>query len=91
MRDAICSRIRDHIIETWLNGDARGFDDDADLQKSGVLDSFTTLALASFLDESFHIQVDPIDINSETFRTVSTVSELVMAKLAAQRSAVSPA
>lgn len=87
MTDAIRSQIRAHIIETWLNGDARGFDDDADLQKNGVLDSFSTLALASFLDEAFHVQVDPIDINAETFRTVNTVSELVMAKLAAQRSA----
>lgn len=81
MKDGIRRRIRDHIVEQWLNGDARGFDDDADLQKSGVLDSFTTLALASYLDETFHVQIDPIDINSETFRTVNTVTDLVMDKL----------
>jgi len=89
MRDAIRSRIREHIIESWLNGDARGFDDDADLQKSGILDSFTTLSLASFLDEAFHVQVDPIDINTETFRTVSTVAELVLEKLAGKHAAAS--
>jgi acyl carrier protein len=85
MKDGIRKRIRDHIVESWLNGDARGFDDDADLQRSGVLDSFTTLALASFLDESFHVQIDPIDINTETFRTVNTVTDLVMDKLTAKQ------
>ena len=30
MKDGIRRRIRDHIVEQWLNGDARGFDDDAD-------------------------------------------------------------
>lgn len=85
MKDGIRKRIRDHIVESWLNGDARGFDDDADLQRSGVLDSFTTLALASFLDESFHVQIDPIDINTESFRTVNTVTDLVMDKLTAKQ------
>ncbi len=91
MRDAVSSRIRAHIVETWLNGDERGFDDDTDLQKTGVLDSFTTLALAAFLEEAFQVQVDPIDINAETFRTVNTVAELVMAKRAAQGAVASSA
>ncbi|MET0342473.1 MAG: acyl carrier protein [Polyangiales bacterium] len=90
MKDTIRTRIREHIVETWLNGDARGFDDDADLQRTGVLDSFTTLSLASFLDETFLVQLDPIDINTESFRTVNTVADLVLEKLAAKRAAAAP-
>jgi acyl carrier protein len=89
MRHSICTRIREHIVDAWLNGDARGFDDDADLQRTGILDSFTTLSLASFLDETFHIQVDPIDINTESFRTVNSVADLVLDKLAAKQVAAS--
>lgn len=81
MREQIKQRIREHIIEAWLNGDDRGFDDEADLQHTGVLDSFTTLALAAFLDETFGVQIEPIDINTETFRTVNTVTTLVLDKL----------
>lgn len=90
MKEGIRTRIRQHIVETWLNGDARGFDDDADLQRTGVLDSFTTLSLASFLDDTFLVQLDPIDINTESFRTVNSVAELVMEKLAAKHAAASP-
>jgi len=89
MRLGIQTRIRDHIVEAWLNGDARGFDDDADLQRTGILDSFTTLSLAAFLDETFHVQIDPIDINTESFRTVNTVATLVLEKLAAKQSGAS--
>ena len=90
MKEGIRTRIRQHIIETWLNGDARGFDDDADLQRTGVLDSFTTLSLAAFLDETFLVQIDPIDINTESFRTVNTVADLVLEKLAAKHAAAAP-
>jgi acyl carrier protein len=73
--------IREHIVSRWLNGDARGLDDETDLQQIGVLDSFSTLDLVSFLDETFHVQIDPSDINSETFRTISTIASLILEKL----------
>lgn len=73
--------IRRHIIDHWLNGDERGFDDATDLQQNGILDSFSTLALIAFLEERFGIQLDPPDTNAETFRTVDSLEQLVLAKL----------
>jgi acyl carrier protein len=77
--------IREHIVSTWLNGDSRGFDDDTDLQQAGILDSFSTLALVNFLDETFSVELDPADINAETFKSVSTVAQLVSEKLPARK------
>jgi acyl carrier protein len=73
--------IRQYIVNTWLSGDERGFDEGTDLQQSGILDSFSTLALVAFLDDAFKIQLDPPDINSVTFRSVSTIAQLVLDKL----------
>lgn len=86
MREAIQQQIRSHIVETWLDGDARGFGDDVDLVRAGVLDSFSMLALASYLDETFKIEVDPVDINAQTFHTVRTVADLVLEKLGTSES-----
>jgi acyl carrier protein len=72
--------IREFIVSSWLNGDQRGLKDDTDLQESGLLDSLTTLSLISFLEESFKIQLDPADINAETFRTVDAIVALVSEK-----------
>ncbi|HEY6879782.1 MAG TPA: hypothetical protein VI299_17260 [Polyangiales bacterium] len=81
MKDTVMTQIRGHIVEHWLNGDARGLDDDSDLQGAGVLDSFSTLALAAFLSDTYPIQLDPIDINGETFRSLNSLTELVLGKL----------
>jgi acyl carrier protein len=80
---SVKSSIHQQIVTTWLNGDDRGFDDDTDLQGTGILDSFSTLSLVAFIDETFKVQLDPVDINVETFKSVSTISELVETKLRA--------
>ena len=77
--------IHQQIVTTWLNGDDRGFDDDTDLQGTGILDSFSTLSLVAVIDETFKVQLDPVDINAETFKSVSTISELVETKLGATK------
>jgi acyl carrier protein len=77
------TNIREHIVGTWLNGDSRGFDDDTDLQSAGILDSFSTLELVAFLSDKFSVQLDPADINAETFKSVNTVAQLVSEKLPA--------
>ena len=78
------SLIREHIVVTWLNGDSRGFDDDTDLQETGILDSFSTLALVAFIDEQFGVALDPAEINAETFKSVHTIADLIGGKLSAK-------
>jgi acyl carrier protein len=85
MQDGVKAQVRDYIVSTWLNGDERGLDDQTDLQNVGVIDSFTTLALVSFLQDTFHIELDPADVNAETFRTVDTVARLVLEKVSPRR------
>jgi acyl carrier protein len=82
---SVKTSIHQQIVTTWLNGDDRGFDDDTDLQGTGILDSFSTLSLVAFIDETFKVQLDPVDINAETFKSVSTISELVETKLGATK------
>jgi acyl carrier protein len=76
------AEVRQFIVSSWLSGDERGFDEQTDLQQTGILDSFSTLALIAFLEDTFKIQLDPVDINSETFRTVNSITRLVLDKLA---------
>ena len=82
MEPRVKADIRQHIVSTWLSGDDRGFSEETDLQESGILDSFSTLALIAFLDRTFSIQLEPAEVNAQTFRSVSTIARLVMDKLA---------
>jgi acyl carrier protein len=85
MDSNVKSSIHEQIVTTWLNGDDRGFDDDTDLQGTGILDSFSTLSLVAFIDEAFRVQLDPVDITAETFKSVTTIAELVVTKLQAAK------
>jgi acyl carrier protein len=86
MDSNVKSSIHEQIVTTWLNGDERGFDDDTDLQGTGILDSFSTLSLVAFIDDTFKVQLDPVDINAETFKSVTTIAELVSHKLDGNKS-----
>lgn len=81
MEERVKTGINQYIVSTWLSGDKRGFDDDTDLQQAGILDSFSTLSLIGFLESTFKVQLEPADINAETFKSVNTVSKLVLGKL----------
>jgi acyl carrier protein len=85
MDSNVKSSIHEQIVTTWLNGDNRGFDDNTDLQGTGILDSFSTLSLVAFIDDTFHVQLDPVDINAESFKSVTTIAELVASKLNAAK------
>jgi len=84
MDPQVNASVRQFIVGSWLSGDERGFDERTDLQQTGILDSFSTLALIAFLEDSFKIQLDPADVNSESFRSVETISRLVFEKRAKQ-------
>jgi acyl carrier protein len=73
--------IRQFIVNTWLSGDERGFDDDTDLYQTGILDSFSMLALVGFLGDSFHVRLEPPDMTPQTFQCVESVARVVMEKL----------
>ena len=88
MTDEVQKRVREFVVESWLNGDDRGFDDETDMQRMGILDSFSTLALVAFLEETFKVQIEPVEINAESFRNVTAIASLVVAKLGALSAAV---
>ena len=70
-------RIRAYIIEKLLSGDARGFTNDTDLQRSGILDSFGTTELTAFLEETFAIRLGADQVNAQSFRSVETLTATV--------------
>jgi acyl carrier protein len=75
--------LRDYIVSTWLSGDGRDFDDETDLAKAGILDSFSTLDMAAFIDDRFKVRLEPSDINGGSFRNVRSLCGIVLDKMAA--------
>ena len=80
----IRASIRQYIVSTWLSGDERGFDDGTDLLGAGILDSFSTLSITAHLEDTFHIQLSPAEINPQNLRNVNALARIVADKLASK-------
>jgi len=91
MQERVRTTIHHYLVSTWLSGDERGFDDDTDLLAAGILDSFSTLSITAFLDENFHVQLEPAELNPANLRNVNAITRIVLAKLATQEPSPAPA
>ena len=49
------------------------FENDTDLIGHGVLDSITMVTLVMELNDAFDIEITPVDIVPENFKTVQTI------------------
>lgn len=81
MEERIRASIHQYIVSTWLSGDERGFDDNTDLLSAGILDSFSTLSITAYLDQTFNARLEPADINPDNLRSVTTLARIVLAKI----------
>lgn len=91
MHERVRASIHQYIVATWLSGDERGFDDETDLLAAGILDSFSTLSITAYLDESFKVQLAPAEINPANLRNVNAITRIVLDKLTAKNGGPAPA
>ena len=74
--------IKGHILnEIIQNGDLR-IGDDTPLIDEGYLTSLQAVELVMFLEEQFQVEIDPIEVDEENFRDLTSITELVEGKLA---------
>ena len=75
--------IRDFILARYLPGEsAANLPDDLPLRSSGVLDSLATLALISFLEERFGIEVEAHETDVDNFDRIRDIAAFVERKQA---------
>ena len=53
------------------------FENDTDLIGHGVLDSITMVTLVMELNDAFDIEITPVDIVPENFKTVQTIYDII--------------
>lgn len=53
------------------------FENDTDLIGHGVLDSITMVTLVMELNDAFDIEITPLDIVPENFKTVQTIYDMI--------------
>ena len=71
------NKIIDIIIEVYGDESIRNNIGEIDLLENDILDSLGFINLLTKLEEEFNIEIQPTQINPDTWRKVSSIIELV--------------
>jgi acyl carrier protein len=74
MEDAICAFVTERFKATVGN---TAIGSDTPLFSSGIVDSFGVLELIAFLEDTFHIQIDPGRHELSEFDSAAKIAALV--------------
>jgi acyl carrier protein len=78
----IRQQLRTYIIENFLFGDDKGFDDSVSFLESGILDSTGILEVISFLEEQFAIKVRDDELVPENLDSIMNLESYLGRKMA---------
>lgn len=77
MEQTVLSRLADFISSTILKQPGYRIDADAALISSGLIDSFSLVDLALFVEDTFGVRIQDTELNAETFDTLQQLAALV--------------
>ena len=78
----IREQLRNYIIENFLFGDDKGFDDSVSFLESGILDSTGILEVIGFLEEEFGIKVRDEELVPENLDSIVNLEGYLGRKMA---------
>jgi acyl carrier protein len=79
----IKATVKTFILNEFLPGeDPAALTDTTPLMTTGILDSIAVLKVVTFLENQFHITIEPHEAVVEHLNTLSDIGQLVMSKKA---------
>jgi len=81
MTSDIQSKISRYIAEELLKSPDRQIQPDEPLISGGLVDSFSLVDLALFIEETFGVRIDDTELNVDTFDTLEQLAALVKSRM----------
>ena len=80
METSMKEQIRNFVVETYLYNEGT-VDDDEPLFENDIIDSIGLPRLIVFLEETFSIQINMMDVTIENFKSIGTITQTVKSKI----------
>ena len=77
MKDEIIQKISGYIASSVLKQPNRVIKSDQSLIASGLIDSFSLVDLALFVEDNFNVHLDDSELNKETFDNLDQLADLI--------------
>jgi len=82
MTDAITSEIEKYIATQILKQPNRKIAADEPLISSGLIDSFSLMDLALFVEDTFGVRIEDTELNANTFDNLTQLTSLIESRKA---------
>ena len=77
MTDTLTSSLASFIAEKILKQPNRIIKEDESLISSGLIDSFSLMDLALFVEDTFGVRIEDTELNADTFDTLTQLAALI--------------
>lgn len=77
MTQEITAKLSEFITKEIMKQPDRIIDPGEALISGGVIDSFSLVDLALFIEENFGVRIDDTELNADTFDSLNQLAELV--------------
>jgi acyl carrier protein len=82
MSAEIISTLAKHIAEKIVKQPNRVITADEPIISSGLIDSFSLMDLALYVEDTFGVRIDDTELNASTFDSLSQLASLIQARKA---------
>lgn len=80
MTQELISKLQTYIATELIKNPEREIAPDEPLISGGMIDSFSLIDLALFIEENFGVQIDDTELNAETFDTLDQLTALIQSR-----------
>jgi acyl carrier protein len=80
MKSEITAKLSTYISTEILKQPDRILDSGTALISSGIVDSFSLIDLALFVEDEFGVHIDDSELNSSTFDNIDQLANLILAR-----------
>jgi len=77
MDDPIMAALEEYISTKILKQPGRKISPDETLISSGMIDSFSLVDLALFVEDTFNVRIDDAELNAQTFNNLNELAALI--------------
>jgi len=78
MKNDIISKTETYLREEILQQPDREIKADEALISSGLIDSFSLVDIALFVEDEYGVHIDDTELNAETFDTLNELADLIL-------------
>lgn len=78
MKDEIINQLTTYLQDEVLQQPNRHIDPDEPLISSGLIDSFSLVDVALFVEDTYDVRIEDTELNAETFDTLNELANLIL-------------